>query len=191
MTPLIGRRFFLGSVFAGLGTATSWRASNAAENELQPGITIGVVGPDEDLFAYIQRMSGQFDERLYKRLLGAANEFKEGDAIVGVSAADESSRAAARKLLANTRLESIDTHPPYRDNLYRFLQARHRARRAGLVLAVDARPVERTSAHRHRSRDQAPHAWPLQRCDRLPGKTHVQPRVDRARCQNLQSTTRQ
>lgn len=122
MTPLIGRRFFLGSVFAGLGTATSWRAANAAENELQPGITIGVVGPDEDLFAYIQRMSGQFDERLYNRLLGAANEFKEGDAIVGVSAADENTRAAARKLLANTRLETIDTHPPYRDNLYRFLK---------------------------------------------------------------------
>ncbi|MEZ6074224.1 MAG: ethanolamine ammonia-lyase subunit EutB [Pirellulaceae bacterium] len=51
----------------------------------------------------MQRNSGQFDERLYKRLLGAANEFKEGDAIVGVSAADENSRARARKLLANTR----------------------------------------------------------------------------------------
>ncbi|MCA9182757.1 MAG: ethanolamine ammonia-lyase subunit EutB, partial [Planctomycetales bacterium] len=122
MTPLIGRRFFLGSVVAGLGSATGWRASHAAENELQPGIAIGEVGLDEDLFAYIQRMSGSFDERLYKRLLGAANEFKEGDAIVGVSAADESSRVAARKLLANTRLESLDTHPPLRDNLFHFLQ---------------------------------------------------------------------
>ena len=122
MTPLIGRRFFLGSMAAGLGSAAGWRTSNAAENELRPGITIGDVGPDEDLFAYIQRMSGQFDERLFKQLLGAANEFKEGDAIVGVSAADDQSRAAARKLLANTHLKSIDTHPPLRDNLYRFLK---------------------------------------------------------------------
>lgn len=122
MTPLIGRRFFMGSMFAGLGIAAAWRASNATGSEAQPGITIGEVGPHEDLFAYIQRMSGSFDEGLYKRLLGAANEFKEGDAIVGVSAADENSRVAARKLLANTHLKSIDTHPPLRDSLYRFLQ---------------------------------------------------------------------
>ncbi|MEO8271250.1 MAG: ethanolamine ammonia-lyase subunit EutB, partial [Aureliella sp.] len=122
MTPLIGRRFFLGSMFAGLGTSTGWRASKATGNEHQPGLSIGLVGPDEDLFAYIKRLSGGFDEGLYKRLLGAANEFKEGDAIVGVSAADESSRAAARKLLANTRINSIDARPPLRDNLYGFLQ---------------------------------------------------------------------
>lgn len=122
MTPHIARRFFLGTIVAGVGTATGWRASNAAGNELQPGLAIGQVGSDEDLFAYIQRMSGSFDEQLYKRLLGAANEFKEGDAIVGVSAADEDSRVAARKLLAKTRINSIDIHPPHRDNLYRFLQ---------------------------------------------------------------------
>lgn len=120
MLPLIGRRFFLGSMMAGLGTTASWRAAQATASETATGLVIGEVGSTEDLFAYIRRVAGSFDERLYKQLLGAANDFKEGDAIVDVCAADESSRTAARKLLANTRLSAIDAHPPLRDNLYRF-----------------------------------------------------------------------
>jgi ethanolamine ammonia-lyase large subunit len=41
---------------------------------------------DEDIFTYISRVSGGFDIRLYKQLVGAANEFKEGDEIAGIAA---------------------------------------------------------------------------------------------------------
>ena len=37
-------------------------------------------------------MRGQWDAALYKQLLGAANEFKEGDAIIGVAAVDDDAR---------------------------------------------------------------------------------------------------
>jgi ethanolamine ammonia-lyase large subunit len=46
--------------------------------------------------------------RLYAQLLGAANEFKEGDLSVGVAAADDASRKHARTLLANTRVGDIE-----------------------------------------------------------------------------------
>ena len=78
--------------------------------------------PTEDVFAYIQRKAGRFDPILYARILGAANEFKEGDRSIGVAAADDASRIHARSLLANTRLRDIDTHPLLQDDLYRLLE---------------------------------------------------------------------
>jgi ethanolamine ammonia-lyase large subunit len=72
----------------------------------------------EDVFAWMQRTGGRFDPALYRQVLGAANEFKEGDEIVGVAAPDEGSRQRARMLLANTRLRDIDAHPAHRDQLY-------------------------------------------------------------------------
>ncbi len=86
----------------------------------------GVASPtprDESLLAYITRVQGRFDDALFKRLLGAANEFKEGDAIVGVAAADDRERDLARQLLSATKLGDIDDHPPLVDNLYRMIQA--------------------------------------------------------------------
>lgn len=74
--------------------------------------------PGEDVFAYLNRTRQKFDLPAYKRILGTANEFKEGDEIVGVAAADPAERSAARMLLANTRIEDIDRHPVLRDTLY-------------------------------------------------------------------------
>ena len=76
----------------------------------------------EGLMEYLQRVQGGFDEGHYRRLLGAANEFKEGDAIVGVAAADDAERQLARQLLAATRLGDINAHPLLVDDLYRQLQ---------------------------------------------------------------------
>src|SRR6185369_9817631 len=42
--------------------------------------------------------------------------------IVGVAAADESSRVMARTLLAATRVGQIDEHPLLEDQLYRLLE---------------------------------------------------------------------
>lgn len=87
--------------------------------------------PEEDVFAYIRRIKGAFDDGLYKQILGAANAFKEGDQIVGVAARDEASRQTARRLLANTRIRDVDAHPPLRDRLFALIdQALDKSSRA-------------------------------------------------------------
>ena len=50
----------------------------------------------EDLIAYVQRVAGGWDLTLYRRLLGAANEWKEGDEIIGVAAKSQTERDLAR-----------------------------------------------------------------------------------------------
>ena len=79
--------------------------------------------PGEDLFAYIQRKRGSYDVTLYRQLVGAANEFKEGDEIAGIAAANEASRQAARELIANTRLADVFEHPLFQDEQYDLIQA--------------------------------------------------------------------
>ena len=66
------------------------------------GGTAGPTAAAEDLVAHVKRLSGGWDAALYARLLGHANALKEGDAIVGVAAADEAARIRARALLART-----------------------------------------------------------------------------------------
>jgi ethanolamine ammonia-lyase large subunit len=79
------------------------------------------IGPGEDLFAFIGRRAGRFDRTLYQQLVGAANDFKEGDRILGVAAENEAARAHARRLLARTRIGQIQAHPLFEDDLYRRL----------------------------------------------------------------------
>jgi len=74
----------------------------------------------ESLPDYVKRKHGSFNNDLYCQVLGAANEFKEGDQIIGVAAADQASRKNARQLLANTKLVDIDKLAPHHDELYRF-----------------------------------------------------------------------
>ncbi|MDP1797901.1 MAG: ethanolamine ammonia-lyase subunit EutB, partial [Planctomycetaceae bacterium] len=112
----LNRRAFLSTVSGGslaLATGMAW----AVEAPRFPATQL-----NEGLVAYLQRTRGQFDLDQWKRLLGAANEFKEGDAIVGVAAADDEQRELARGLLLHTRLTDIDAHPPLTDDLYRFIQ---------------------------------------------------------------------
>lgn len=86
---------------------------------------IVVDAPDvgEDLFAYIQRKRGNYDVTLYRRLVGAANAFKEGDEIAGIAAEDDASRLAARELIANTRLADVFKHPLFQDEQYDLIQS--------------------------------------------------------------------
>jgi ethanolamine ammonia-lyase large subunit len=76
----------------------------------------------EDLFQYIQRQKGSFDLMLYRQLLGAANEFKEGDEIAGISAASDQDRLKARMLLAETTLEDIRKHTVFSDEQSEFIE---------------------------------------------------------------------
>ncbi len=73
---------------------------------------------NEDIIEYIQRIQGRWDAEIYRQLLGAANEFKEGDAIVGVAAANDDARRLSRELIAATKIGEIDLHPPHSDELY-------------------------------------------------------------------------
>lgn len=76
----------------------------------------------EDLFAHLQRVHGRFDDVAYRRLLAAAGAWKEGDACQQL-AADDPTRALARRLLSVTRLRDLDAHPPLVDRLHAFLAA--------------------------------------------------------------------
>ena len=84
-------------------------------------IAVTEVEPGEDVFAYIGRVKGGFDQTLYRQLLGAANDFKEGDQAIGVAAADETTRANARALLANTKIRDLHEHPLLVDELQRLI----------------------------------------------------------------------
>ena len=51
------------------------------------------------MFAWLDRVHGGYDVVEYRRILGAANPYKEGDAAQGLAAADEPSRENSRRLL--------------------------------------------------------------------------------------------
>ncbi|MFZ6178488.1 ethanolamine ammonia-lyase subunit EutB [Nannocystis pusilla] len=85
-----------------------------------PAVRVHDAQPDDDLFAYLARTGGDAARR--GALIGSANEFKEGDAALGLAAADLASRAAARRLLANTPVGRLAAAPLFRDELYDALQ---------------------------------------------------------------------
>ena len=73
------------------------------------------------LLQQIQQQYGRFDHAAWCRLLGAANEYKEGDEILGVAAASEQARQQARQLLAQTTLGDVDAHPLLVDQLHQTI----------------------------------------------------------------------
>jgi ethanolamine ammonia-lyase large subunit len=75
----------------------------------------------EDVFGYLERVHGGLDERAYRAIVGAASEFKEGDATLGVAALDEEARAGARRLLAATKVGALQARPLRQDRLYAAL----------------------------------------------------------------------
>jgi len=115
---MVSRREFLLSGSAGL---IAWGGIGPLLADTT-GMTLPTPLAGEALFDFIQRSRSQFDATLYKQLLGAANPFKEGDEIVGVSAANETAREQARLLLAATRVADLDAHPLLEDDLYRLIQ---------------------------------------------------------------------
>ena len=80
-------------------------------------VTIKDVKPGEDVFGYITRVKGSFDQTLYQQVIGAANAFKEGDQAIGVGADSEATRENARTLLANTKIKDLHEHPLLVDTL--------------------------------------------------------------------------
>jgi ethanolamine ammonia-lyase large subunit len=119
MTTWNRRRFVqtsaMGLAAAGMGLSPeeSW-----AESSAEPLAT-------EGLFSYLQRLPSngnnggdrQIDLNVYRQLIGNANEFKEGDASLGVAAANPEARQRARMLLSNTAIADLDAHPIFEDHL--------------------------------------------------------------------------
>ena len=86
-------------------------------------VSIADVKDPEDVFAWLQRVHGGYNLVEYRRVLGAANPYKEGDAAQGLAAADEPSRENSRRLLANTTIRSLLAHPIFEDEVVRFADA--------------------------------------------------------------------
>ena len=73
---------------------------------------------NQDIFAYIKEVNGEFDLTLYRQIIGAANEFKEGDQTLGVAAESPSSRENARTLLAHTKIKDLRENSLFKDEIY-------------------------------------------------------------------------
>lgn len=87
------------------------------------GVSIAEVRAGEDLFGYVRRVRGAHDETFYKAILGAANEYKEGDEALGIHALDQATRDHARALLGNTLLGDLRARPLHRDGVFALAES--------------------------------------------------------------------
>ncbi len=126
MARTINRREFLNSI--GIMSTSLllfngcdfWAAPNAVSVASIPALQVPLVS--ESIFDYIKRIKGKMDITLYRQVVGAANDFKEGDKILGVSAANENSRKYARELLSNTTIKDLNQNSLFTDELYTLIQ---------------------------------------------------------------------
>ena len=120
MTALmLGRRIFLASIASGVAAA-QLSGCSVPDGE-GAGVLIEQIRSGEDVFAYVKRVRGSFDIDLFRQVIGAANEFKEGDEALGVAAADPMSRQNARTLLGDTKVGDLQAQPLFEDQLYRAI----------------------------------------------------------------------
>lgn len=122
----ISRKDFLNTMGLLGASAVLWpQTSLANKSQKIPfgnGITIGEIKDNDTVFSYIERIKGQHDTTLYRQIIGAANNFKEGDLSLGVAANDETSRLRARQLLTNTKTADINQNSIYSDAIYKLIQ---------------------------------------------------------------------
>lgn len=129
------RRWLLGSVCGASLAAIQPTVVARAQASPVSDAPWPAVRSGEGLIAWIERTRGQWDGDLYRAVLGAANAFKEGDAILGIAARDATQREQARQLLANTTLGEIDAHPPFADAMLQWI----------------SRAIDSEVAHTHRN----------------------------------------
>ena len=115
----IHRRTFLAMM--GVAGATLAGLTLAVKQAAAEPVHIQEMKKGEDVFAYIRRIKGKFDQAFYQQVIGAANDFKEGDLTIGVGARDAATRKIARELLANTRIQDLYAHPLSVDNLQKLI----------------------------------------------------------------------
>lgn len=109
-------------LLAGIASAGVTACNRIARAAADGGtIAIRDVRQGEDVFTYLGRTRGGFELTAYRRVIGAANEFKEGDQAIGVGAEDAATRENARALLANTTIRDLHEHPLFEDDLQRLI----------------------------------------------------------------------
>jgi ethanolamine ammonia-lyase large subunit len=81
------------------------------------GVRLRTPDNNEDIFSYINRIKGRFDLDFYRKIIGSANRFKEGDQMIGVAAANEQTREYARLLILRTKITALDKHSLYEDEI--------------------------------------------------------------------------
>jgi ethanolamine ammonia-lyase large subunit len=123
---VLGRRGFVAGLLAGASSLAFPRVARPQGEGTGDALAASVVPlpeprPGEDLFRFVDRVAGRFDLGLYRRVLGMANDWKEGDAAQGLAAPDTSSRRHARALLAQTKISDLLEHPVFEDALSRYI----------------------------------------------------------------------
>lgn len=94
----------------------------SAQRGLETTPAINAPKEFEDIFKYILREKGKLDQTRYRQIIGAANEFKEGDLTLGIAAESESSRQNARQLLGNTTIADLKRNSLFTDELYTLIE---------------------------------------------------------------------
>jgi ethanolamine ammonia-lyase large subunit len=123
VVPPLRRRTFMGSLLAGAALATTGCDDDAKGPAPLEGVSIAEIREGEDVFAYVRRIRGEHDEVLYKAIIGAANDYKEGDEALGIHALDEATRTHARTLLSNTVIGDLRAHPMHEDAVLDLIEA--------------------------------------------------------------------
>ncbi len=125
MNPITRKRFIIQTGLLGASFMIFNGFDLLSRNEpilSSEGATIGLPLKGEDIFSYINRVKGKMDLTLYRQIIGAANEFKEGDRTVGVAASSESSRRNARNLLSNTKIGALIQNALFEDGIWALIQ---------------------------------------------------------------------
>ena len=91
--------------------------SNRGSTVPSEGVVVETPKNGEDIFSFIQRIRGKMDLTFYRQIIGAANEFKEGDQTLGIAAKNEASRINARTLLSITKLGDLYNNMLYQDGI--------------------------------------------------------------------------
>jgi ethanolamine ammonia-lyase large subunit len=112
------RRRFLAGALGGAALAVAGCDRGKPSAASASKVSIPDVKPGEDVFSYVSRIKGAYDHDFYKALIGSANEFKEGDESLGISADGPATRANARTLLGNTRIGDLADRPMLSDAVY-------------------------------------------------------------------------
>lgn len=116
------RRFLLNSGCLSLTLMLNPSVTFSSNSNLNiEGVGIDLPLSGESIFDFIIRLKGQFDLTFYRQILAAGNEFKEGDAIAGLAAVNETSRLNARTLIANTRLVDLKNNSVYTDKVSQLI----------------------------------------------------------------------
>jgi len=113
------RRTFLAAM--GVAGASLAGLALSTQRAFAEPIEIKEMKSGEDLFSHIKRVKGEFDQTYYQQVIGAANDFKEGDLTIGVGTSDDATRKNAREILANTKIKDLHEHPLLVDDLQKLI----------------------------------------------------------------------